>query len=101
MFIAIVSQIQNLTVDQGFNDSFFVSFLAGLLTIKMSPCKQRLMGRWGGEINTVKSDSENILLFKIHHSILFWKKGQHSNLQKKKKKVGQTACDALLHKLQA
>lgn len=73
--IAIVSQIQNMTVDLGFNSCFFVSFLAGLLTIKMSPCKQRLMGRWRGEINTIKSDSRNILLlFKTHYSILFGRK---------------------------
>lgn len=31
------------------------------------------MSRWGGEINTIKSGSGNILSwFKIHHSILFW-----------------------------
>lgn len=67
-----------MTVDLGFNGCVFVSFLPGLLTIKMSPCKQRLMGRWGGEINTIKSDSRNILLlFKIHNSVLFKKKGQN------------------------
>lgn len=86
LFIAIVSQIQNMTVDPGFNGRFFVGFLARLQTIKMSPCKQRLMGRWEGEINTIKSDSRNILsLFKIQ-SVLFWKKGQHNNYKKKRKK---------------
>ena len=71
-----MGQIQNMTVDPRFNGCFFVSFSCGLLTVKMSPCKQRLMGRWEGEINTIKSDRENILLlFKSHHSVLFRKKG--------------------------
>lgn len=75
-----------MTVDPGFNGRFFVGFLARLQTIKMSPCKQRLMGRWEGEINTIKSDSRNILsLFKIQ-SVLFWKKKGNTIITKKKEK---------------
>lgn len=70
IFTALVNQIQNMTVDQEFNNNF-VSFLEGLLTIKTSPGKQRLIDMWKGEIKTVKGDSRNIgLWFQSHHSVL-------------------------------
>lgn len=49
-------------------------FSAGIQTIKMSPCKQRLMGRWGGEKNTIKSDRENTLLWLKSHKSMFCSK---------------------------
>lgn len=57
------------------------TFLQALKQSRCPPCKQRLMTRWGGEINTIKSDRENTLLWLTSHkSMLFSKNNPRSYL---------------------
>lgn len=86
--LAVKGPRQNMTVAPGIRGSFLFSpsfgkvlFLQAFKQSRCPPCKQRLMTRWGGEINTIKSDRENTLLWLTSHkSMLFSKNNPRSYL---------------------